>query len=274
MNSEKDRRKERKNVRREEPKKGRWLRVALSSSYLLSLLPSYLLLASLLATGCRTHSQRYGFHELGVSPQQVHEVEPLELQKADPNKAPPEPNQPPEKLELSLPQSRAMALENNLQLKTALISPAIAATQLSAEEAKFESSFFANLNANKVNQPAVGFQGQIAGSQSDSLGGDLGVQVPLRTGGMVTFDLSDQWTKTNALLTQFNPYYASNASISISQPLLRNAGRRATMYSIRVAAYNRDITDARTRLEVINVLAALDRVYWRLYAARRELEVR
>ncbi len=46
------------------------------------------------------------------------------------------------------------------------------------------------------------------------------------------------------------------------------------MYSIQVAAYNRDITDAQTKLEVINVLAALDRVYWRLYAARRELEVR
>jgi outer membrane protein TolC len=46
------------------------------------------------------------------------------------------------------------------------------------------------------------------------------------------------------------------------------------MYSIRVAAYNRDIVDTRTKLDVITVLGALDRVYWRLYAARRELEVR
>jgi outer membrane protein TolC len=231
-------------------------------------------LASLLATGCRTHSQRYGFHELGVAPQQVHEIEPLEFKKAEPNKAAPEPNQPPEKIELSLEQSRALALENNLQLKTALISPAIAATQLRAEESKFESSFFTNLSANKVNQPAIGALGQISGSQTESLGGDFGVQVPLRTGGTVTFDASDQWNKSNAPGLQSQSYWVSNASISISQPLLRNAGQRATMYSIRIAAYNRDITDTRTKLEVINVLAAMDRVYWRLYAARRELQVR
>lgn len=229
---------------------------------------------ALVPAGCRSHSDRYGLHELGISRQQVHEVEPLELRKAEPNQPRPEPNQPPEKLDLSLPEARALSLENNLQLKTALISPAIAGAQLRAEEAKFEASFFANLNASKFNQPAVNFQGQIAGSQRETLGGDAGVQVPLRTGGLVTFDVSDEWDKTNAIGSMFNPYWVSNASFSISQPLLRNAGQRATMYSIRFAAYNRDITDTRTKLEVINVLAALDRVYWRLYAARREVEVR
>ncbi len=224
--------------------------------------------------GCGVHSERYGLRELGMSPQQVHVIEPLELQKAEPKEAPPEPNQPPEKIELSLPQSRALALENNLQLRTSLISPAIAGAQLGAEEAKFEASFFANLNANKINQPRIGDLGVISGSQSEALGGDFGVQVPLRTGGLVTFDALDQWNKSNALGLASQEYWTSNASISISQPLLRNAGQRATMYSIRVAAYNRDIVDTRTKLDVILVLAALDRTYWRLYAARRELEVR
>ena len=224
--------------------------------------------------GCGIHSERYGLHELGISPQQVHEIEPLELQKAEPNEVSREPNRPPEKVELSLVESRALALENNLALKTALISPAIAGAQLSAEEAKFEASFFANLNGNKVNQPAIGALGQISGSMSESLGGDFGVQVPLRTGGLVTFDAADSWNRSNALGLSSQEYWTSNLAISISQPLLRNAGQRATMYSIRIAAYNRDIVDTRTKLDVITVLGALDRVYWRLYAARRELEVR
>ena len=224
--------------------------------------------------GCDLHSERYGLHELGVASQQVHEIQPLELQKAEPNAVPPEPNKPPEKVELSLAQSRALALENNLALKTALISPAIAGAQLSAEEAKFEAAFFANLNGNKVNQPAIGALGEISGSMSESLGGDFGVQVPLRTGGLVTFDASDSWNRSNALGLVSQEYWTSSVSISISQPLLRNAGQRVTMYSIRIAAYNRDIVDTRTKLDVITVLAALDRVYWRLYAARRELEVR
>ena len=74
--------------------------------------------------------------------------------------------------------------------------------------------------------------------------------------------------------TTFNPYYASSLNLSISQPLLRNAGQWANTHSIRLAAYNRQIIGARTKLYVIMVLAAVDRVYWRLYAARRELEVR
>ncbi|MCX5645716.1 MAG: TolC family protein [Phycisphaerae bacterium] len=237
----------------------------------------------LVLAGCRTHSQRYGLHELGVAPQQVHEIEPLEFKKAEPNEAPPEPNRPPEKVELSLPESRALALENNLQLKTALISPAIAGAQLSAEEAKFESSFFASANYIQSDLPrggAVPIPGTttllpiVQSSQTDRLAEDLGVRVPLRTGGTVTFDLADARTEIMYTSAPFNPSFENTATVSLSQPLLRNAGQWVNTYSIRVAAYNRDITDTRTKLEVINVLAAMDRVYWRLYAARRELQVR
>jgi outer membrane protein len=230
--------------------------------------------------GCRTDSQRYGLHELGVARQQVQEIEPLQLKRVEPNEVPPEPNQPPAEVELSLEQSRALTLQNNLQLKAALISPAIAAAQLSAEEAKFEAAFFANANLLKTDQPqgrAVLIDGVpvpvIGTSQIERVQTDLGLRVPLRTGGTVTFDFVDTQTEILKVIAPFNPSYENNAILSISQPLLRNAGQRATMYSIRLAAYARDITDARTRLEVIGALAAADRIYWRLYAARRELEV-
>lgn len=231
--------------------------------------------------GCRTDSQRYGLHELGVSREQVRRIEPLELKRAEPNDVPPAVPEPPAQIELSLAESRALALENNLQLRTALISPAIAATQLGVEEAKFETSFFANANVLRTDQPqgrAVFIDGllvpTVTASQIERLQADLGLRMPLRTGGTVAFSLADTRTEHLNIVAPFNPSFENTATISVSQPLLRNAGQRATMHSIRVAAYNRDIVDARTKLEVINVLAALDRVYWRFYAARRELEVR
>jgi outer membrane protein TolC len=91
----------------------------------------------------------------------------------------------------------------------------------------------------------------------------------------VIFDLVD--LQTEDLLAPpglFNPAYANTFVISISQPLLRDAGRWVNTHSIRIAAYSSQISEARAKLDVITVLAALDRVYWRLYAARRELEVR
>jgi outer membrane protein len=235
--------------------------------------------------GCRTPTEYYGLHELDRSRQEIREIEPLPLQKAEPNAAPSEANEvPPERLELSLEQSRTLALENNLELRATLISPAIAAARLSAEEAKFEAAFFASANYLKSDLPfgvltPVGDTGvfvpTIVASQNERIVMDFGVQVPLRTGGTITFNAED--SRTEDLTRDPNrggPSYNDTFTASLSQPLLRNAGQWVNTYSIRIAAYNRDITDARTRLEVITVLAALDRVYWRLYAARRELELR
>jgi outer membrane protein TolC len=87
-------------------------------------------------------------------------------------------------------------------------------------------------------------------------------------------DLTDYATETDSSYSIYNPSYNNSLSASISQPLLRNAGRRASEYSIRFAKLNRQITDSRTKLEVIRVVAEVDKSYWRLYAARRLLEVR
>jgi outer membrane protein TolC len=202
----------------------------------------------------------------------MREIQTLKLEpKADGNR-PAEVNKPAEsEIKLSIEQCRAMTLTNNLDLKVQLIAPAIAAKQVSAEEAKFESAFFSNLSYSNVHQPSSVLIEQAPAYKSGVV--DLGVQVPLRTGGTVSFDVADNRTKTN-----FNPIlpvsYTATSSLSISQPLLRGAGKRANTYSIRIAEYERQITDARTKLEVIRVLADADRGYWRLYAARRELEVR
>lgn len=236
-----------------------------------------------LATGCHQPTAPYDPALEAEIREKIQEIEPLELVPTDPNKAVAEPNLPPEKLELSLEQARALALENNLSLKASLISPTIAAAQLSEEEAAFEWSFFANANLSKSDQPqgrAIQLDGllipAVGTSQIEFAQVDTGVRVPLRTGGTVTFDLVDSRTKdVNAEPNRpFDPSYQNALAVSISQPLLRNAGQWVNTYSIRLAAYNRDIVSARTKLDIITVLAAIDRVYWRLYAARRELEVR
>jgi outer membrane protein len=163
-----------------------------------------------------------------------------------------------------------MTLKNNLDLKVQLIEPTIAAKQVSAEEAKFESSFFTNLNYSNIDQPSVIVQ---QAQQYKSQTADLGVQIPLQTGGTVNFDLADN--RTNITVGDYSETsYTPATTFSISQPLLRGAGKRVNTYSIRVLEYQRHITDAMTKLEVIRVLANADRGYWRLYAARKELEVR
>ena len=61
---------------------------------------------------------------------------------------------PKESVELTLANIRALALENNLDLKIAEIDPKIAATQVSEEEAKFDDLIFAKAKYGSKNMPS------------------------------------------------------------------------------------------------------------------------
>jgi outer membrane protein TolC len=80
--------------------------------------------------------------------------------------------------------------------------------------------------------------------------------------------------ETDSFYSIYNPSYDADLSASISQPLLRGAGRRANEYAIRIAELGMQIADAQTKLQVIYAIAQADKAYWRLYAARKLLEVR
>jgi outer membrane protein len=230
---------------------------------------------SIFLVGCEEFAKEEEFYVVKVKPEKTREIETLNLEKkADANEVV-ETKKPAEReIKLSIEQCRAMTLANNLDLKVQLIEPAIAARQVGAEEAKFEAAFFSNLSYNEVKQPMSVLIDQASAYKSGTV--DVGVQVPLQTGGTVSFDLADNRTEME---TSFGDAaspvsYGATGSLSISQPLLRGAGKRANTHSIRILEYQRQITNAITKLEVIRVLANADRGYWRLYAARKELEVR
>jgi outer membrane protein len=214
------------------------------------------------------------YYELDVAPEKLFEIDNLDLKEMEAAPGPAEPNAvAAEKMEITLEQARKLALENNLELKAELISPAIAEQRVREEEAKFEWAFFSNLSYRQIDTPPAEPLA-LSGSNVNTGSVDMGVQVPLQTGGTMTFDFVDTRTKSNQSSYFFNPAYDMNANFSISQPLLQGAGVRTNTYSIRVAEYDSQIQDASTKLEIIRVIAAVDRVYWRLYAARRELLVR
>jgi outer membrane protein TolC len=174
-------------------------------------------------------------------------------------------------LDVPLRMVRSATLENNLDLKVALVDPSITSQGLRAEEAKFEAVFRPSIGYREDDNPTF----NTTSSNQQNLGHvGAGVDIPLRTGGRVSVDFTESKTDTPNPFVTFPTAYESAVTFSMSQPLLRNAGRDANTYSIRIASYNQQISETRTKLEVIRQLAAADRAYWRLYAVRRELEVR
>ena len=147
----------------------------------------------------------------------------------------------------------------------------VAQASLSEEEARFESAFTANIDYAKLDTPTAS---RLNSSQAENISADVGVAVPLQTGGTVRFSVPMNRFETNNEFSVLNPAYESDYVASISQPLLRGAGVAANANPIRLAFYDLQATEARTKLEITRVLAEADRVYWRLYAARQELIVR
>ncbi|MHC5098232.1 MAG: TolC family protein [Planctomycetota bacterium] len=238
---------------------------------------TFALLTAIFINGCQDSEARY--YKMTVRAGKTQTIQALPLQQFESEVQPTITSilelaeETPEKVDLTLEQCRALAMENNLDLKVQLIAPNIAQESVNAERAKFEAAFFTNVDYYKFDQPNISVV-NIDGTQGDNTRFDWGVNLPLQTGGTVRFDLADNRSSTNSENVVIDPIFSNDMSVSISQPLLQNAGVRTNTHSIRLTEYNKSIVDARTKLEVVRVIAAMDRVYWRLYAAFKQLEVR
>lgn len=175
-----------------------------------------------------------------------------------------------EKVEMTLDEARVQAFANNLGLKATLVDPTIAGERLGQERGRFDALFTLN---------GSWFEGDDAvattldDAQSSSQSVTPGITVPLYTGGEISVTAPVTRFETNNPFSTLNPAWTSDLQFSLSHNLLRGAGRRAATHGIRLAEYDRQISEARTKLEVIRTLADVDRAYWRLYASIRALEV-
>ncbi|HZW11280.1 MAG TPA: TolC family protein [Phycisphaerales bacterium] len=176
-----------------------------------------------------------------------------------------------ERMEMSVEEARASALRHNLDLQVSLLNPAIAAEGLAQEEGRFESVFTLAALWAETDTP---ISSELESAQQRFHQIEPGVRIPLRTGGTTEIRLPISRNETDNPFSTLNPAYTSDLEFSISHPLMRGAGRRATTYPIRIASYELQISLAQTKGEVVRQLAASDRAYWRLYAARAVLDVR
>ena len=178
-----------------------------------------------------------------------------------------------EKVQLSLADVRAASLENNLELSATIIDPAIAEAAYQAESARFESTFVASISQSDSNQQITN---ESQSSNSSSTAVDLGVDIPLQTGGTISFSAPVSRNTQNSQLDfdGISNFWSAGLQFSIAQPLLRNAGLRVNTAPIRVAAYRSQIAQAQAKLAAIRILGNAEKAYWRLYAAWQEFEVR
>lgn len=235
----------------------------------------------LLLAGCSGNPFRPSKKDYGDLPKRVRSITPLELEAA-PRKSESEEvtadsmrDRPSifeglEEYELDLQTARAVALQNNLDLRVEMVNPAIADENVGIEEGRFDSAFTLTGSFTDTDSPTFN---TTQSSRGEFTRIEPGVRVPLLSGGQAEVTLPINRSDTTNPFNTSNRAWETDLAFSFSQPLLRNAGRRATTTALRIASYNRAISETRVRLQVTNTLAAIDRAYWRLYQARKVLEI-
>jgi outer membrane protein TolC len=244
--------------------------------------PFIALVLCALTSGCDANFGTGGTGELVVPPARLRAVEPVTMQSLSREAPTTVPStmtlpttlpalKPPAEMTLGIEEARRLALEHNLDLRVELLDPVIARTLVREEEARFEALFNTTVDYVKTDQPTAS---RLNPTQAKDLRVTPGFELPLITGGTLRLDFPIDRFETNNEFAVLNPGYTTDFVVSFSQPLLRGAGVDVNAQRIRLAFYDYQATQARTKLEVIRVLAAVDRAYWRLHAARQEVTVR
>ncbi len=185
---------------------------------------------------------------------------------------------------ISLPDAAVRALQSNLDISISRQTKESRIFDITVEQAKFDPTLSVNgqysRQVSPLNRPVFGGTG---GTLSDIQTFDqrnssvtVDATQNLITGGNVDLNYSPARTNVNQNVATgflFNPAYTGGLALTLTQPLLRNAGIDVSKTFIKVAQNNADVEQHVFRDRVLTVLATVEQTYWELVFANDNLKV-
>jgi outer membrane protein TolC len=178
------------------------------------------------------------------------------------------------------------AVANNMDIRVAGYGPAINSAQVVEAEARFDPSFFANVQYQYQNNqtPGTGFTnitgGPVAGTiisffnKSEQLTFQSGIKQQLANGAQV--ELRGQMQR-NLLSPRnqaaINPYVQDDIVLQVTQPLLKDFGFEVNRARIDIARNNQKVALLDFRKQVEESLSDLEQRYWQLAQAEEEVRI-
>jgi len=185
---------------------------------------------------------------------------------------------------LSLADAAIRALKNNLDISISRQTKESRLTDIIVERAKFDPTLSVNgqynRQVNPLNRPVFGGTGNNLSSiqtfDQRSTSVTLDAQTNLITGGNIDLNYSPNRTNVNQSVASgflFNPAYSGGLALTLTQPLLRNAGIDINKTFIRIAQNNAKVEEHIFRDRVLTVLATVEQTYWEVVFANENLKV-
>src|SRR5689334_13212074 len=177
---------------------------------------------------------------------------------------------------LSLREALALALDNNKDIEVARQNVRIAEFDLRGAQGVYDPRFTTSAFYERAENPISSF---LSGGQNGSTiqtdytaTARLEGQSPV-LGGNYRLDFSSIKLNTNNQFTALNPQYPTSLTFSYTQPLWRGLKIDNSRRQIQIARKNLSLTDAQFRQRAIDTITNVQRAYWDLVFALRNLQV-
>jgi HAE1 family hydrophobic/amphiphilic exporter-1 len=177
---------------------------------------------------------------------------------------------------LSLREALAMALENNKDIEVARQNVKLAEFDLTAARGIYDPRISSSSYYERVKNPISSFLSggsNGATTQSDYTGTARLEGLTPKFGGSYHLDFSSVRLTTNNQFSALNPQYPTALTFSYTQPLFRGRKFDNNRRLIEIGKKNLSLTDAQFRQRAIETITSVQRAYWDLVFALRNLQV-
>jgi outer membrane protein TolC len=176
---------------------------------------------------------------------------------------------------LTLREAITMALDNNKDIEVTRENVRIAEFDLQAARGVYEPRFTGDVHYERATVPNISFfSPQLDKVTNDAIAGNAGFRAYVPHYGTI-FDVraTNSQTRSTNLVSVISPQYNSDVTASITQPLFRGRSFDQNRRTIEVAKRNLSLTDTQFRQRTIEIIANVQRAYWDLTYALRNLQV-
>jgi HAE1 family hydrophobic/amphiphilic exporter-1 len=176
---------------------------------------------------------------------------------------------------LSLRDALERALSNNKDIELTRQNVRIAEFDLTAAQGFYEPRFSGTTNYERATVPNVSiFSGQQTSTTQQGITGNLRFEGSTpKYGGNYRVEYNSNRLTTNNVISPLSPQYQSNLTFSYVQPLFRGRSFDQPRRQIEIAKKNLSLTDAQFRQRTIEIIASVQRAYWDLTFALKNLQV-
>jgi HAE1 family hydrophobic/amphiphilic exporter-1 len=177
---------------------------------------------------------------------------------------------------LSVREALKMALENNKDIEVARENVKIAEFDLLGSRGAYDPRLSTQSYYERVNTPSSSFlSGGANGAvtQADYTGTLRLEGLAPKGGGTYRLDFSSVRSTTNNVFTALNPLYPTALTFNFTQPLVRGFRFDGARRQIEISKKNLSLTDAQFRQRAIETITSVQRAYWDLVFALRNLQI-